>query len=214
MICVKVHCSETWWHGVWKIWMLENPFGMGSIWCLKITRPKETLCLSWRAGLRSQSDSLWTRRQSFPSIGLLIHSRGHNDDLLSDPEFLIRRVWEIDVLWMILVGTVWGSQTGALMTTVFLQIFLLSLCRPILRFFPLPVLSSAIHEIRHWDDRREGWLCLVETSQVAQDYYFTTLRVPKEARSGPVISHAVPMVGLCDSWALLPCLAAYSEIAA
>lgn len=209
MICVKVHCSETWWHGVWKIWMLENPFGMGSIWCLKITRPKETLCLSWRAGLRSQSDSLWTSRQSFLSIGLLIHSRGHNDDLLSDPEFLIRRVWEIDVLWMILVGTVWGSQIGALMTTFFLQIFL-----PPNRFLCKSVMSHCVGRYCasfhcllspqpfiswHWDDRREGWLCLVETSQVAQDYYFTTLRVPKEARSGRVISHAVPMVGLCVS---------------
>ncbi len=78
--------------------------GTGSIWCLKIIpRQKETLCLSRRAGLRSQSDSLWTSRQNFPSIGLLIHSRGHNDDLLSDPEFLIRRVWETGVLWMILV---------------------------------------------------------------------------------------------------------------
>ena len=51
------------------------------------------------------------------------------------------------------------------MTTVFLQIFLppsvgFSPCRPILRFFPLPVVSSAIHFMAL---RREGWLCLVET---------------------------------------------------
>ena len=51
------------------------------------------------------------------------------------------------------------------MTTVFLQIFLppsvgFSPCRPILRFFPLPVVSSAIHFMAL---RRKGWLCLVET---------------------------------------------------
>eukprot|EP00434_Breviolum_minutum_P041709 symbB.v1.2.037105.t1/scaffold5389.1/size27643/2 len=74
----------------------------------------------------SQGKQLYDLCESRKKLFVCPEELGHNDDLLSDPEFLIR---------------------------------------PILRFFPLP------------------------------DYYFTTLRVPKEARSGPVISHAVPMVG-------------------